>query len=309
MWQTGGHTGVSISNVQEAHPAKTQASRGPSSGLRSLSSHFSSRLWSSARCGPRPSVEHHSAVRYSAVPHRAPRTSIQLGSAQLSSASVLCSPVLQCSAVRGCLSVTALQVGWLLLATSLSTCAYFVARFQVLPGLVSGVSHAGSSTFAAPWHWNATLRLHNCNLILPARLVPVNCIVATHARHFVCIDPTPYALPWPHTRPDTTPQERIGDHRQTARPRESSQGTQTQAQTRTHSTHPHTHTHTHTPFRAIVAHPPRDAAHTSLSTAEPLRVARVDQLGPRPKSNSTGSPVVWHPSVLVLGWRRAVPDS
>lgn len=172
------------------------------------------------------------------MPRRAP----QFSSAQLSSAQLQFSAVRCCSAVRGCLSVTAPQVGWLLLATSLSTCAYFVARSQVLPGLVSGVSHAGSSTFAAPWHWNATLRLHNCNLILPARLVPVNCIVATHARHFVCIDPAPYALPWPHTRPDTTPQERIGDHRQTARPRESSRYTDTGTDTYTFYTHTHIHT-------------------------------------------------------------------
>lgn len=132
-----------------------------------------------------------------------------------------CSAV-QCSAVQHkavCLSVPSrpdlLQVGccWHLL----SSCAYFVARFQVLPGLVSGVSHAGSSTFAAPWHWNATLRLHNCNLILPARLVPVNCIVATHARHFVCIDSQHHPTPCPGLTPDRTSHYRrnIGDDRQT----------------------------------------------------------------------------------------------
>lgn len=294
----GGHTGVSISNIQEAHPAKTQAPRGPFSGLRSLSSHFSSRFWSPARRGPRASAsaEHHSTVRYSAAPQ--PRTSIQLSSAQLSFSAV------QCSAVRGCLSVCRSPPGGLL-ATSLSTCAYFVARVQVLPGLVSGVSHAGSSTFAAPWHWNATLRLHNCNLILPARLVPVNCIVATHARHFVCIDPAPDACPCPDHTPDRTTHHRRGQETTGKLPeRRKPQGTQTQAQD-TYTFYTHIHTRPRTPFRAIIAHPPRYALHTSLSTAEPLRVARVDQLGPRPKSNSTGSPVVWHPSVLVLGWRRA----
>lgn len=130
---------------------------------------------------------------------------------QLSSASAQLFSPAQCISVVQCSAQCAVSaVGWLL-ATSLSTCAYFVARVQVLPGLVSGVSHAGSSTFAAPWHWNATLRLHNCNLILPARLVPVNCIVATHARHFVCIDTAPYALPCPALASHRTGQHTIGE--------------------------------------------------------------------------------------------------
>lgn len=138
-------------------------------------------------------------VWYSAVlcprPPRQAQLAPQLSSAQLR----FSAPVVPCSrateqsspsAARGCLSVLCQKwAGWLLVwLAPRPSCAYFVARFQVLPGLVSGVSQAGSSTFAAPWHWNATLRLHNCNLNLPARLVPVNCIVATHARHFVCID-------------------------------------------------------------------------------------------------------------------------
>ena len=180
-------------------------------------------------------LEHHSTVWYSAAPCR----SAHLSSAQLqlsfSSASVQCSAV-ECSTR---LSTPPVQVskraGWLAGGTSLVLC--------VLCRPFPGPPRSGLRCFAR-WiiHICCPLALE-CNLKTsqlqpyPSRLVPVNCIVATHARHFVCIDPAPpCALPWPHTRPDST--HTIGAYRQTVLRADYSRYTDTDTDTfytRTHT--------------------------------------------------------------------------
>lgn len=102
LWQTGA-TPESVSQTfKKLTPQKSQAFQGPSSGLRSLSSHFSSRFWSSARprCGPRCSqcsviITAQSLVQCRAVPSP-PSSGSARPSAQLSSAPVQCA----CGAVQ-----------------------------------------------------------------------------------------------------------------------------------------------------------------------------------------------------------------
>lgn len=197
-----GATPESVSQTfKKLTPQKPRPSRGPFSGLRSFSSHFSSRFWSSARGGPR--AELNITVQPGTVPCCAAHLSsaqVQLRFSSVQSSSVRLSAA-QCSAVQ---CISGLAAGHL----ALDLC--------VLCRPFPGSPRSGLRCFAR-WiiHICCPLALE-CNLktfttatlsFPPASSPSTALSQPTPDTLFALIQhntPCP-ALPWPRSGPDNTP--------------------------------------------------------------------------------------------------------